>query len=67
MTAHRQTFPDLTWIVNGLIPEGFTLLIGGPKIGKSWLSLDISLAAAATADAQSEPSAGSRVPCCCSL
>lgn len=43
----RQTFPDLTWIVNGLIPEGFALLIGGPKIGKSWLSLDISLAVAA--------------------
>ena len=42
----RQTFPALSWIVEGLVPEGLTLLIGGPKIGKSWLSLDVGLAVA---------------------
>ena len=45
----KQTFPALSWIVKGLIPEGFTLMIGGPKIGKSWLSLDIALAVASAA------------------
>lgn len=42
-----QDFPPLAWIVPGLIPEGFSLLVGGPKIGKSWLSLDVALAVAA--------------------
>lgn len=42
-----QHFPPLRWVVQGLIPEGLTLLVGGPKIGKSWLSLDIGLAGAA--------------------
>jgi hypothetical protein len=40
-----QTFPPLTWVVPGLVPEGMSLLIGGPKIGKSWWSLDVALAA----------------------
>lgn len=42
----NQHFPPLRWVVHGLIPEGLTLLVGGPKIGKSWLSLDIGLAGA---------------------
>jgi hypothetical protein len=35
----EQTFPPLRYAVPGLIPEGFTLLIGPPKAGKSWLVL----------------------------
>jgi hypothetical protein len=41
-----QVFPPLNYVVPGLIPEGLTLLVGAPKIGKSWLSLAVALAAA---------------------
>jgi RecA-family ATPase len=42
-----QVFPPVQWAVPGLIPEGFTILIGPPKAGKSWLALSILLAMAA--------------------
>jgi AAA domain len=42
-----QVFPPLTYAVPGLIPEGSVLLVGPPKIGKSWLVLTVALAAAA--------------------
>lgn len=42
-----QEFPPLAYAVDGLLPEGFSLLIGPPKAGKSWLALDILLAVAA--------------------
>ena len=38
--------PRLRWAVPGLVPEGMSLLIGGPKIGKSWLILAVALAVA---------------------
>lgn len=41
---HGQTFPPLKYAVDGLLPEGFSLLIGPPKAGKSWLTLDLLLA-----------------------
>ena len=41
-----QHFPPLSWVVPGLIPEGMSMLVGGPKIGKSWLSLGVALAVA---------------------
>jgi hypothetical protein len=41
-----QEFPPLAYAVPGLIPEGSVLLVGAPKIGKSWLVLAIALAAA---------------------
>lgn len=41
-----QEFPPVRWSVPGLIPEGFGLLTGAPKIGKSWLVLDFALAVA---------------------
>lgn len=37
-------YPDLIEHVPGLVTEGFGLLAGKPKIGKSWLTLDIALA-----------------------
>jgi 5S rRNA maturation endonuclease (ribonuclease M5) len=40
----QQVFDPLEWIVPGLIPEGYSLLVGAPKIGKSWLALAIALA-----------------------
>ena len=42
-----QDFPPLRYAVPGLIPEGSTLLVGPPKIGKSWLVLSVALAVAA--------------------
>lgn len=39
-----QEFPELKYAVPGLLPEGFSLLIGPPKAGKSWLALDFLLA-----------------------
>lgn len=39
-----QKFDPLVYAVQGLIPEGFCLLIGPPKAGKSWLTLGLLLA-----------------------
>jgi RecA-family ATPase len=39
-----MTFKPINWVVPGIIPEGLTILAGKPKIGKSWLALDIALA-----------------------
>jgi hypothetical protein len=39
-------FPDPKWAVPGLIAEGVTLLAGPPKVGKSWLSLNLGLSIA---------------------
>ncbi|MGY4642807.1 AAA family ATPase [Cellulomonas sp. URHB0016] len=47
----EQTFPALSWAVPGIIPEGFGLFTGPPKVGKSWATLDIVLAVAAGGDA----------------
>lgn len=43
----QQTFSPLRYAVPGLLPEGFTVLAGPPKAGKSWLVLDWLLAIAA--------------------
>lgn len=42
----EQAFPPVQYVVPGLIPEGLTLLVAAPKVGKSWLVLDIALAVA---------------------
>ena len=39
-------FPPLRWAVPNLLPEGCALLVGAPKVGKSWAALDIALAVA---------------------
>lgn len=41
-----KQFPPLAWSVPGVIPEGFGLLVGAPKLGKSWLALHLGLAVA---------------------
>lgn len=43
----NQQFDPLTYAIEGLLPEGFTLLAGPPKVGKSWLLLAWALAVAA--------------------
>ncbi len=35
------------WMVDGVLPEGLSLLAGKPKIGKSWLALGLALAVGA--------------------
>ena len=42
----RTEFPEIKFIVPGYLPEGATILAGRPKLGKSWLALDLALAVA---------------------
>lgn len=42
----QEELPPHLWAVPGLIPVGLTLLIGKPKMRKSWLALALSLAIA---------------------
>lgn len=39
-------FPEPRWAVPGLICEGLNLLVGSPKLGKSWLCLGLGVAIA---------------------
>ena len=43
----RKTFPPIAYCVPDLIPEGLTIIAGKPKIGKSWIALDICIATGA--------------------
>lgn len=40
------TFPEPRWAVPGLVAEGLNLLVGSPKLGKSWLCLGLAVAVA---------------------
>lgn len=42
----KKDFAPLFQPVDGLITEGYTLLVGGSKIGKSWLMLDLAYSVA---------------------
>jgi hypothetical protein len=42
-----QTFPTLRYHVPRVVPEGLTLNVGPPKVGKSWEALSFGLAIAA--------------------
>jgi RecA-family ATPase len=39
-----KDYPDPRWIVMDLLPEGLAIIAGKPKVGKSWLALNIALA-----------------------
>ena len=39
-------FEPVAYVVPRLFPEGLTILAGRPKVGKSWLALDVALAKA---------------------
>ncbi len=41
------TYPEPVWAVPGLLPVGLAILAGRPKVGKSWLALQIAQAVAA--------------------
>jgi hypothetical protein len=36
-------FPEPCYVVPGYIPEGLTILGGRPKVGKSWMALEMAL------------------------
>src|SRR5262245_825154 len=36
----------ISYVIHGLMPDGLSMLVGRPKIGKSWLALDAALAVA---------------------
>jgi hypothetical protein len=43
----RREFPPISYVIPDLIPEGLSIIAGRPKIGKSWLALDVGIAVAA--------------------
>lgn len=38
--------PPVRWVIADVLPEGLTILGGKPKVGKSWLALDMGLSVA---------------------
>ncbi|MDQ0117449.1 hypothetical protein J2T22_000619 [Pseudarthrobacter defluvii] len=42
----KQVLPAVEYVVPGVIPEGLTILVAPPKIGKSWMVLGLGVAAA---------------------
>jgi putative DNA primase/helicase len=42
----QREFPEPEWIAPGILPTGLAILGGRPKIGKSWLCLQLALAVA---------------------
>ncbi len=43
----KTNWPEPVWAVPGILPVGLTILAGAPKVGKSWLALQIAQAVAA--------------------
>jgi DNA-binding transcriptional ArsR family regulator len=39
-------FKEPVWAIPGVVPEGVTLFCGKPKVGKSWLALNLGVAVA---------------------
>jgi hypothetical protein len=40
----NRHFEPIRWAIQGLVPEGVSLLVGAPKVGKSWLTLQFAIA-----------------------
>ena len=45
-TLSKKVFPPLVWVIDGILPEGCYLLSARPKVGKSWLALQMALSVA---------------------
>lgn len=43
----KMVLPPVQWAVPGLLPAGLVFLVAAPKMGKSWLALDLCLSVAA--------------------
>jgi hypothetical protein len=39
-------YPPISWAIEGYVPEGFSVLAGRQKLGKTWLALDWAIAIA---------------------
>lgn len=39
-----ETFPPLEYVVPGIITEGLGMIVAPPKLGKSWMVLDVAIA-----------------------
>ncbi|WP_448810459.1 AAA family ATPase [Agromyces bauzanensis] len=39
----EQEFPPVKYVVPGIIPEGLSLIVAAPKIGKSWMALGLAV------------------------
>lgn len=57
-----QEFPPLAYAIPGVLPEGSSLLVGPPKIGKSWFVLALALACASGGRALSAVEVGQPRP-----
>ncbi|MEZ5740679.1 MAG: AAA family ATPase [Burkholderiaceae bacterium] len=42
----RREFDPIAWLLPGILPEGLVMLAARPKIGKSWLALQLAVATA---------------------
>ncbi len=42
----QTDFPEPRFAVPNVVAEGLTLLVGAPKLGKSWLALNLAIAVA---------------------
>jgi hypothetical protein len=40
----KREYPPVSWIIKDLIPEGLIVLAASPKIGKSWLAMQLCFA-----------------------
>src|SRR5688572_13079665 len=45
-TLMAKVFEPIRWIVPGYVPEGFSVLAGRQKLGKTWMAIDMALAVA---------------------
>jgi hypothetical protein len=45
-TILKTQYPEPIWIIPNLLPVGLTILAGPPKVGKSWLALQMAMAVA---------------------
>lgn len=61
------TFPPIAYVVPGFVPEGLCILAGRPKIGKSWLALDLCLGVAFGQDVLGNVSPGTGDVLYCAL
>ncbi len=43
----QREFPEPKWIIPDILTEGLAILAGKPKTGKSWMALNLSVAASA--------------------
>ncbi|MEZ0363381.1 AAA family ATPase [Mycobacterium sp. pUA109] len=44
---HHENFPELVQFVHSVVTEGFGIVAGPPKLGKSWWTLNLALGVAA--------------------